>query len=262
MWELLEDRLIERGRGLRASRLLTQGPTWWHSVTGYGVWIGNGSTQKWRVDHEVTMPRLNWFFFILVCMGNFDERILSLSSWQEVPSRVALVRLDRKRLLVAARHTPRGVVWMEMSQLLGLSYQVILPSKRRRILLANCPQEAECVNSQVMPCNAVPSGWPLYQCSGTLRGMLQSSLLVCCRQLPFSEQWTLCSILLLHVCVMFVYSVCYFPCVCCTCTVVLLVGLYQWTLNLELLNQIIFTLASFFVYRVSLREASSAHAYI
>ena len=101
---------------------------------------------------------------------------------------MALVRLDRKRLLVAARHTPRGVIWMEMPQLLGLSYQVILPSKRRRILLANCPQEAECVNSQVMPCNAVPSGWPLYQCSGTLRGMLQSSLLVCCQQLPFSEQ--------------------------------------------------------------------------
>ena len=150
-----------------------------------------------------------FFFFILVCMGNFDERILSSSSWQEVPSRVALVRLDRKRLLVAARHTPRGVVWMEMPQLLGLSYQVILPSKRRRLLLANCLQEAECVNSQVMPCNAVPSGWSLYQCSGTLRGMLQSSLLVCCRQLPFSEQWTLCSILLLHVCVMFV---CYFPC--------------------------------------------------
>ena len=74
---------------------------------------------------------------------------------------MALVRLDRKRLLVAARHTQRGVVWMEMPQLLGLSYQVILPSKRRRILLANCPQEAECVNSQVMPCNAVPSGWPL-----------------------------------------------------------------------------------------------------
>ena len=195
--------------------------------------------------------------FILVCMGNFDKRIpSSSSSWQEVPSRVALVRLDRKRLLVAARHTPRGVVWMEMPQLLGLSYQVILPSKRRRILLANCPQEAECVNSQVMPCNAVPSGWPLYQCSGTLRGMLQSSLLVCCRQLPFSEQWTLCSILLLHV--MFV---CYFPCVCCTCTVVPLVGLYQWTLNLELLNQIIFTLASI-AYHVSLREASSAHAYI
>ena len=27
--------------------------------------------------------------------------------------------------------------------------------------------------------------------------------------------------------------VCYFPCVCCTCTVVPLVGLYRWTLNLE-----------------------------
>ena len=35
------------------------------------------------------------------------------------------------------------------------------------------------MNSQVVPCNAVPSGWPLCQCSGTLRGMLQSSLLVC-----------------------------------------------------------------------------------
>ena len=88
---------------------------------------------------------------------------------------MALVRLDWKRLLVAARHTPRGVVWMEMPKLLGLSYQVILPSKR---VLANCPQEAECVNSQVMPCNTVPSGCPLCQCSGTLCGMLQSSLLV------------------------------------------------------------------------------------
>ena len=92
---------------------------------------------------------------------------------------MALVRLDQKRLLVAARHTPHGVVCMEMPQLLGMRYQVILPSRRRRILRANCPQEAECVNSQVMPCNAVPSGWPLYQCSGTLHGMLQSSLLVC-----------------------------------------------------------------------------------
>ena len=73
----------------------------------------------------------------------------------------------------SARHT-RGVVWMEMPQLLGLSYQVILLLKRRRILLANCPQEAEYVNSQVTPCNAVPSGWPLCQCSGTLCGMLQS----------------------------------------------------------------------------------------
>ena len=44
-----------------------------------------------------------------------------------------------------------------MPQLLGLSYKVILP-KRRRLLLANCLQEAECVNSQVTPCNAVPSG--------------------------------------------------------------------------------------------------------
>ena len=56
--------------------------------------------------------------------------------------------------------------------LLGLSYQVILLLKWRRILLANCLQEAECVNSQVTPCNAVPSGW--CQCSGTLCGMLQS----------------------------------------------------------------------------------------
>ena len=29
---------------------------------------------------------------------------------------------------------------------------------RRRILLANCPLERKCVNSQVAPCNAVPSG--------------------------------------------------------------------------------------------------------
>ena len=103
---------------------------------------------------------------------------------------MALVRLDRKRLLVAARHTPCGVVWMEMPQLLGLSYQVILPSKRRRILLANCPQ---CVNSQVMPCNAVPSGWPLCQCSGTLRGMLQSSLLVCVANSYHSLNSELCA---------------------------------------------------------------------
>ena len=106
---------------------------------------------------------------------------------------MALVRLDRKRLLVAARHTLRGVVWMEMPQLLGLSYQVILPSKRRRILLANCLQEAECVNSQVMPCNTVPSGWPLYQCSGTLRGMLQFSLLVCVADSYHSLNSELCA---------------------------------------------------------------------
>ena len=106
---------------------------------------------------------------------------------------MALVRLDRKRLLVGARHTPRGVVWMEMAQLLGLSYQVILPSKRRRILLANCPQEAECVNSQVMPRNTVPSGWPLCQCSGTLRGMLQSSLLVCVADSYHSLNSELCT---------------------------------------------------------------------
>ena len=162
------------------------------------------------------------------------------------------MRLDRKRLLVAAIHTPRGVVWMEMPQLLGLSYQVILPSKRRRILLANCPQEAECVNSQVMPSNTVPSGWPLCQCSGTLCGMLQSLLLVCCQQLPFSEQWTLCSILLLHVCMLLslrvLYMYCRAPC-------------RALSMNLELLNQIIFTLASI-AYHVSLREASSVHAYI
>ena len=85
---------------------------------------------------------------------------------------------------------------MEMPQLLGLSYQVILPSKRRRILLANCPQEAECVNSQVMPCNAVPSGWPLCQCSGTLRGILQSSgksLLVCVADSYHSLNSELCA---------------------------------------------------------------------
>ena len=59
-------------------------------------------------------------------------------------------------ILVAARHT--HVVWFgEMPRFLGLSYQVILPSTRRRILLANCPHEAKCVNSQVSPCNAVPS---------------------------------------------------------------------------------------------------------
>ena len=106
---------------------------------------------------------------------------------------MALVRFDRKRLLVDARHTPRGVVWMEMPQLLGLSCRVILPSKRRTILLANCPQEAECVNSQLMPCNAVPSGWPLCQCSGTLHGILQSSLLVCVADSYHSLNSELCA---------------------------------------------------------------------
>ena len=43
-----------------------------------------------------------------------------------------------------------------MPRFLGLSYQVILPPTRRRILLANC-QQAKCVNSQVLSCNAVPS---------------------------------------------------------------------------------------------------------
>jgi len=37
-----------------------------------------------------------------------------------------------------------------MLPVLGLSYQVILHS-RRRILLANCPRKAETVNSQVHP---------------------------------------------------------------------------------------------------------------
>ena len=144
MWELLEGRLIERGRGLHASRLLTRANLMPHRL--YRVWSMdrqrvNAKMASWSWgDHaslsRVSMPRLNWFFFILFCMGNFGERILSSSSWQEVPSRVALVRLDRKRLLVAARHTPCGVVWMEMPQLLGLSYQVILPSKRRRIKLS------------------------------------------------------------------------------------------------------------------------------
>ena len=76
---------------------------------------------------------------------------------------MALVRSVWKRRLVAARHT-RGVVWMEIPQLLGLSYQVIFPSKRRKILLANRPQEAECMEY---------SGYALCQCSGTLCGMLQ-----------------------------------------------------------------------------------------
>ena len=120
-----------------------------------------------------------------------------------------------------------------MPQLLGLSYQVILPS-RRKILLANCPQEAECVNSQVTPCNAVPSGWPLCQCSGTLRGMLQSSekgggsfyvmvrwiaCLVCVADSYHSLNSELCAE---HFYVSCLYVI--FP-VCCTCTVVPLVGL-------------------------------------
>ena len=134
---------------------------------------------------------------------------------QSGPSEIGL-----ETILVAARHTPCGVVWMEMPKLLGLSYQVILPSKRRRILLANCPQEAECVNSQVMPCNTVPSGWPVTKYLdprnvrtprskyfeifepplkyldhvrvSVLRHTLWNAAVlafgVCCRQLPFSEQ--------------------------------------------------------------------------
>ena len=47
---------------------------------------------------------------------------------------------------------------MEMSQFLELSNQSILLTWRR-VLLANCPHEAECVNIQVAPYNTVPSGW-------------------------------------------------------------------------------------------------------
>ena len=59
----------------------------------------------------------------------------------------------------------------------GLSYQVILESKSR-VLLANCPYEAEPVNSQVFPCNAVSSGaclpLPIELCTDRLCGLLQS----------------------------------------------------------------------------------------
>ena len=68
-----------------------------------------------------------------------------------------------------------GVVGTRVSKMppvTGLSYQVILVQSR--ILLANCPCEAGAVNSQVSPCNAVPSGWPLCQCAGSPCGMLQS----------------------------------------------------------------------------------------
>ena len=51
---------------------------------------------------------------------------------------------------------------MEMPQLLGLSYQVIPLQKGEEYYCQTVRmQEAECVNSQVMPCNAVPSGWPV-----------------------------------------------------------------------------------------------------
>ena len=62
---------------------------------------------------------------------------------QSGPSKIGL-----EATFGSAGHT--HVAWF--GWLLGLSYQVILLSKRRRILLANCPQEAECVNSQVTPC--------------------------------------------------------------------------------------------------------------
>ena len=67
------------------------------------------------------------------------------------------------------------------------------PPFRRRILLANCPQEAEC---QVMPCNAVPSAtWS----SITVNSVLNSSTTCMCH---------VCMLLSLRV----LYMYCRAPC--------------------------------------------------
>ena len=68
-------------------------------------------------------------------------------------------------------HT-RGVDWMEMPQLLGLSYQVILLLKEKNIIITGKLSARSRVCGQVTPFNTVPSGWPLCQRSGTLCGML------------------------------------------------------------------------------------------
>ena len=95
---------------------------------------------------RVSMPRLNWFF-VLVCVGNFDERIVSSSSWQEVHSRVTQVRSDWKRLLVAAKHT--HVAWFGWKCPSCWDWVTRLSSLQKgEILLVNCLQAAECVNSQ------------------------------------------------------------------------------------------------------------------
>ena len=170
---------------------------------------------------EVTMPHCpgcpcpGWIDFHTCLRGDFDERILYLSSWQEVPSTVALVRSDWKQLLVAARHT--HVAWFGWKcPNCWDCYPVILPSKRRIILLANCLQEAECVNSQITPCNTIPSGWPLCQCSGTLCGMLQSS----------GKRWW---ILLRHGQMGSLFGVCTFSAY--VVHVLSCPWLYRWTLN-------------------------------
>jgi len=66
-----------------------------------------------------------------------------------------------------------GSSWMLVAAMLAC-VETESGTSRSRILLANCPYEAGTVNSQVLPCNAVPSGWPPCQCSGRPCGMLQS----------------------------------------------------------------------------------------
>jgi len=56
-----------------------------------------------------------------------------------------------------------SIMWTALLSVQGVHAQAELinsawPTSIARILLANCSQEAECVNSQVMPCNTVPSG--------------------------------------------------------------------------------------------------------
>ena len=73
-------------------------------------------------------------------------------------------------------HIPSGS-WMGLSNDSDWLYGSIeLPAillTWRRVLMANCPHKVECVNSQFVLCNAVPSGWTLCKCSGTLYALVQ-----------------------------------------------------------------------------------------
>ena len=89
---------------------------------------------------------------------------------------------------------------MKMPPIPELSYQVILHSWRR-ILLANCPHEAETVNSQVRPVTLCLQVGPCVsvqadcvECCSSGNGVVDPSVSwsdgspfgVCCRQLPAS----------------------------------------------------------------------------
>ena len=96
----------------------------------------------------------------------------------------------------AARHTTRGVAESTKDALIyaGTELPGYPPLSEKNI--TGCPHKEETVNSQVAPCNTVPSGWPLCQCSGRLCEMSQSwrwcggSLIPCHGQMgsPFGRQ--------------------------------------------------------------------------